>query len=320
MIRRTILPLLGLLLVIFVLLLVALRVSAMVREIQTRDALLPPEGRLVETSMGKVYVEEYGPADGTPVLLVHGSVGWAGFWVETSDALVAAGYRAIAFDLSPMGYSDRDPNADYSRTRQAERLIALTQAMGITPVLVAHSFGAGPGVEALMRTPDAFQSAVIVAGALGVGSEPKPLAWPLRSKLIRELAVSATITNPPALPYLLRMFLHKKDRATPLYIDILTRPYAREGTTAALADWLPTLLSTSAAARSIRPEAYDKIDMPVALIWGEEDTTTPVTQGEWLLGAITRSTLTRLPDLGHIPQIEDPEAFQKALLDALAQL
>ncbi|PTX57704.1 alpha-beta hydrolase superfamily lysophospholipase [Litoreibacter ponti] len=320
MFRRTILPAFGLVLLALALLVVALRLSAMQRETVSRDDLLPARGEMVNTSMGAVYVDARGPEEGVPVLLVHGSVGWAGFWGETSDALAAAGYRAIAFDLSPMGFSDRDPKADYTRPRQAQRILSLIRALNIKPILLAHSFGAGPGVEALMDTPDRFRAAVIVAGALGVGSEPAPLPAPLRPAWVREAVVSATITNPPALPYLLAMFLHKKDRATPEYVDILTTPYPREGTTEAIADWLPTLLSTVPEARSIDPEAYPRIDLPITLIWGEEDTATPIAQGEWLRDTIPGSSLIRLPDLGHIPQIEDPAVFQKALLDALGQL
>lgn len=319
MFRRAILPLLGVLILALAVLLVALRLSAAHREQMSRDTMLPPEGRLVNTSMGAVYVEERGPADGQPVLLVHGSVGWAGFWVDTADALAQSGYRAIAFDLSPMGFSDRDAGGDYTRPRQAQRILSLIRALNIQPVLVAHSFGAGPGVEAMMEAPDRFKSAVIIAGALGVGSEPAALPAPLRPAWLRETAVAATITNPAALPYLLRMFLHRKDQATPCQIEILTRPYPREGTTKAIAEWLPTLLSTDGEARSIQPKAYAQITRPVALIWGEEDTATPISQGVWLWQQIPNSSLTRLPGLGHIPQIEDPPAFQKALLDALAQ-
>ena len=100
------------------------RIAAMLREVQTVEQALPDKGMLVATDMGQVYVEEAGPSDGMPVLLVHGSVGWARLWAETSEALAMAGYRAIAFDLTPMGFSDRDPDADYSRDRQADRLNA----------------------------------------------------------------------------------------------------------------------------------------------------------------------------------------------------
>jgi len=268
-----------------------------------------------------VYVEETGPRDAQPVLLVHGSVGWSRFWFETSDALAKAGYRAIAFDLSPMGYSERDPAGDYSRATQAARINALVDAMGIKPVLVAHSFGAGPATEAVMLQQEKYAGFVIVDGAIGVGSheDARTLPLPLRATLIREAAVSATITNPLLLKPLVQMFLHKKDAATDTYMQLLKRPFTLDGTTSELAQWLPTLLVPPTDALSTRRDSYAAITLPTGIIWGEEDTATPPSQGRELHALIPGSTLVMLPGLGHIPQIEDPAAFQKALLDLLGQ-
>jgi len=297
------------------------RGAAALRETEDRLAFMPDQGAMVQTNLGEVYVEQSGPEDGIPVLLVHGSVGWARFWYETSDALAKAGYRAIAFDLSPMGYSERDPKHDYSRQTQADRIAALAAALGIKPVLVAHSFGAGSGTEALMRHPDAFAAYIIVDGAIGLGADPnKTLPLPLRSKWLREVGVSLSITNPLALRPLLRAFLHKKDAATRAYLDLLRQPFRVKGTTEALGYWLPTLLEPPAGAQSLVPENYAKIEIPVGILWGAEDTATPLEQGEELQSLITGAQLTVLPGLGHIPQIEDPAAFQKALLDMLGQL
>ncbi len=307
-------------LILIVLLLVGLRGLAALRETDSVDEGKPPDGRLIDTAMGQVHVLETGPETGIPLLLIHGSVGWSAFWSETLNALGDAGYRATAIDFSPMGYSERDPSGDYGRVRQAERLIALIDAMETRPILIAHSFGAGPGMEALFRSADRFQGAVIVAGAIGVGSDQNPKTLPvvLKPKIMRELAVSATITNPYVLKPMLQLFLAKKDRALPEYLDILRRPNTRAGTTSAIADWLPTLLETPKGAISISRTDYPNLDLPVAYIWGELDTATPLPQGEELHGITKNSTLTVLPGLGHIPHIEDPDAFNAALLSALS--
>ncbi|MEM9585068.1 MAG: alpha/beta hydrolase [Pseudomonadota bacterium] len=305
--------------IVVVVVVIGFRLDAYEREVESREFHLPQLGKVIQTSLGDVYIEEEGFVNGTPVLLVHGSVGWSRFWHETTYALGKAGYRAIAMDLSPMGYSERSADGDYSRVMQANRIVALAEAMKIKPVLVAHSFGAGPGTEAIMRAPDRFQSYVIVDGAIGVGSHlsGKTLPALLRPQWVREFAVALTVTNRLALKPLLQMFLHKKGAATPEYLDLLKQPMALEGTTPELAKWLPTLLVPPQDALSTRPEAYAKIDLPVGIIWGAEDTATPVAQGEELNQLISGSRLIVLEGLGHIPQIEDAPAFQKALLDLL---
>ena len=97
-----------------ILVIAAYRVAADQRERMTADQLLPPNGRFVETAHGRIHALEAGPEDGPPVLLIHGSVGWAGLWAPTMDHLAAEGYRVIAIDLPPMGLSDRSNHTDYS--------------------------------------------------------------------------------------------------------------------------------------------------------------------------------------------------------------
>ncbi len=317
---RRIVRIFGILVGLLVLVLLAFRLAAHVRETEPR-ATAPDTGRMVQTAMGEVFVDTRGPETGVPILLIHGSVGWSGFWAETSDVLANAGYHALAVDLSPMGYSERDPKGDYRRTRQGQRILALVEALQVQPILLAHSFGAGAGTEALIAQPDAFRSAVIVAGAIGLDSHKtgKPLPLVLRPRVTRELAVAATITNPLALKPMLRAFLHQKHRADP-YLEILQQPFDLEGTTPAIADWLPSLLTPDPEARSTHPKAFAALDLPIALIWGAEDTATPLSQGQRLQALIPGATLTVLEDLGHIPQIEDPARFQAALLAALDRL
>jgi len=318
MIRRILIILIA----IAVLVPAGFRGAALLREVQTVEQALPDAGRLVATAMGQVYVEEAGPDDGIPVLLVHGSVGWARLWAETSAALAGAGYRAIAFDLAPMGFSDRDPNADYSRENQADRINALIAALEIRPIIAAHSFGAGPGLEAVMKTPDAYAGLIIIDGAVGVGSHEldKSMPLPLRPLWLRRVALSMTVTNPLATKWLLSLFLHRKDRANDHYADILRRPAVLQGSTEELAKWLPSLLVPPKDALSTRPEALRALAKPTAIIWGREDTATPLAQGEELASLIPDSRLIVLDDVGHIPQIEDPEAFNAALIDAVQKL
>lgn len=308
--------------VAIVIVVIGFRVAAYGRETDVRDLSRPGLGQTVSTELGEVYVEEHGFVQGQPVLLVHGSVGWSRFWFETSLALGDAGYRVIAMDLSPMGYSERDPDADYSRVKQAARIVALAEALDIEPILVAHSFGAGPATEAVMRLPDRFAGYVIVDGAIGIGTaDPlKTLPKILEPSWVREFAVALTITNPIALKPLLQMFLHKKDAATPEYLELLKKPMSLQGTTRELANWLPTLLVPPRDALSTQRESYASLSMPVGIIWGAEDTATPLAQGEELNRLIEGSRLTVLEGLGHIPQIEDPPVFTKALIDMLAEL
>ncbi|MCU0828484.1 MAG: alpha/beta hydrolase [Tabrizicola sp.] len=302
-------------------LLLGLRMTAAIREVGLLAQDPPEEGRIVETDLGPIYIEELGPETGPAILLFHGSVGWSRMWRPTQEALAAKGYRAIAFDMPPMGWSFRDPAGDYSRATQARRTLALIKALRIRPVLVAHSFGAGPAAEAAMQAPASVAGLVVVSGAIGLGRDGTDQAppWPLGYPFMRELAVSATITNPPMMGTLLRQFLHRQDAATPEIIAMLNRPGRRAGTTSAIAAWVPSLLVPPAGALSTTPEAWQTLDLPLAFLWGDRDTATPLAQGQ-ALADLTGAPLSILTEVGHIPQIEAPAEFQAALIALLADL
>lgn len=295
------------------------RLAADLRETEAASDAAPADGRLVPTALQGIFAIERGPADGPPVLLIHGSVGWSGSWRHTLEILANDGYRAIAIDLPPMGYSDRDPSGDYGRAATAARILAFTQAERITPHIVAHSFGAGAAVQAVMQRPDTFASLTIVSGALPLDPEAAQLPAILRPMWLREVLVSATVTNPLASRRLLQAFLHRDETATNDVLEVLAQPSHLEGATQALSIWLPTLLVPPTNLPSVTSTAYPDLTLPTALIWGAEDTTTPLAQGENLHALIPGTTLTVLPDVGHIPMIEDPAAFDAALLSALSQ-
>ncbi len=301
---------------------IAFRVAAMNREVATASELLLPESRVVETDHGNIHALEVGPADGVPVLLIHGSVGWSGLWRDTLVYLAGEGYRAVAMDLPPMGLSDRLEGMDYSRQAQGLRILSFVEAMELKPIVVAHSFGAGAAVEALMAEADRFQGAVIVAGALNLGEDGtgQELPLPLRPGLLREAALSITVTNPYVTKFLFQQFVYRTERITPDVVTLLEYPFQRNETTEALADWLPTLLVPPRGAASTVPARYSEIDLPVALIWGREDTVTPPAQGQALSDALGGVPIQWMDATGHIPQIEDPATFHQNLAEALARI
>ena len=325
MVFRVLRGLLGLslvLVVVCVVVILGLRGTAALRETAVLEDSIPPEGRQIQTETGAIYIEEAGPASGPALLLVHGSVGWSRIWAEITPALNSAGYRTIAMDLPPMGYSDRDPGEDYGRATQAKRITALAKALGVKPILIAHSFGAGPAVEAAMLYPDAYQGMVLISAAVGLDAHLNETDLPafLRPLAVRQLAISATATNFMATGALVRLFLNRKDMLTLAHIETLQQAWWLQGTTRALAGWVPNLLVPPRDALSTRPLSYASVAMPVALIWGDRDTTTPIAQAEALQAALGDATLAVLPDVGHIPQIEDPEALRAALVVALASV
>lgn len=307
-----------------VLLLVAIgfRIWVHLRESEDPLTTMPERGEII----AGIYSQSWGEEENPTAILLHGTGAWSGLWEETGEALAHAGYHAVAIDIPPFGFSERDLNNDYSRTTQAKRLSAFIKKLNPSlgaPIMVAHSFGASVGVETVLRYPDLFSGLVVIDGALGIGSTKKPdavIPTIIKPPLIREAVVSLTATNPLLTKRLLASLIHRKDRAIEPYIGILKVPSKRMGNTKALAAWLPWLLAAHPDDLSIKRESYATWNGPTEVIWGDKDTVTPLVQGRELADLLPQSELTVLEDVGHIPQIEEPAGFQSALIKALNRI
>lgn len=308
---------LALLLFAFVLLLI-LRAAAAWRE---HAVAAPKDTARFATPLGAVAARESGPADGPAIILVHGTAAWSGFWSEIAAHLAQRGWRVVAIDLPPFGWSDRDSAGRYDRASQAERLSAIAGALGTKPIVMGHSFGAGSVTELALRHPEQLRGVVLVDAALG---ELDPKAEPtaakaLRSGAVAQLTTSAMLTNPAALEPFLRSMIYRKEQAH-RWIAVLGAPMQRDGTTTAYADWLPNLFTKQDGAWSRNSKKLGAIRVPTALIWGAEDSVTPLSQAKRIAELTRARSLHVLPGVGHIPHIEDPHAFEAALDQSLADL
>lgn len=298
------------------------------REVQTAAEAAPPTGRFVHAMDVELFVQEAGPPQGPAVLLVHGTGAWSETWRPTMVALAEAGYHAIAIDLPPFGYSQRPETADYTRERQGARIAAVLEALEVRDVvLVGHSFGAGPTVEAALVAGDRARALVLVDAALGVraeGEAPSPPSMPVRALLaippLRDAVVAALLTNPAMARRLIQSFIDDPARATEERVEVYRRPLAVAGTTASVGDWLPSLLGPGSDAPSEQEATYRALRLPVVAIWGGRDTITPPEQGRRLVSITPGAELLLLDDVGHIPQLEDPPQFNRLLLDALRRV
>jgi len=132
--------------------------------------------------------------------------------------------------------------------------------------------------------------------------------------------VSLTVTNPLLTRTFLAMLIEKKERATPEYVAILQKPLVIRNTTRDVGVWLLDFLSDDRDALSADRKAYARIATRTAIIWGDKDSVTPLAQAHDLHEIIPTSTLSILVGVGHIPQIEDPETFNRVLVGQLVMM
>ena len=247
--------------------LVAFRVAAAMREAGRPIEAAGAGARYQIVSGLRIHYREWGPADGKSLLLVPGTMAWSGTWNDIAEPLGKLGYRVVALDLPPFGFSDRPSNADYSRAATAKLILGFANTVGLNRfALGVHSYGGGAAIEAAFAAPERINALILLDVALGLGKPytKPPLLKPLEWQPLRNLVISATFTNPLMIGKGLRDF--------------------RE---------------------------------PALVIWGGQDTVTPLDQGEEIAAAFPQGRLEILDNVNHIPHVEKPEAVVQLISDFL---
>jgi haloalkane dehalogenase len=160
--------------------------SAPVRVLRTPDERLAqlaafpyqPAYVSVDDDLRMAYVEA-GPADGPPVLLLHGEPTWSYLWRAVIPPLVDAGCRVIAPDLIGFGRSDKPAEvADHSYARHVEWMGRFVDALGLDQLtLVGHDWGGLIGLRLAAERPAAFARLVATNTGLPTGEDPMPEVW-----------------------------------------------------------------------------------------------------------------------------------------------
>ena len=110
--------------------------------------------RFVDAAGLRVHVAEAGPADGDPVVCLHGWPQHWYAWRHLIGPLAAAGKRVVCPDLRGLGWTEA-PRAGYLKQQLAEDVLATLDALGLGRVkLVGHDWGGWVGFLICLGTPE----------------------------------------------------------------------------------------------------------------------------------------------------------------------
>ena len=102
---------------------------------------------------------------GAPVVLIPGLFGSAYAFRHLLERLPAAGHQAMVVEPLGIGTSARPEDADYSLTRQADRIAHVMRELRTGPaIVVAHSTGASVALRLAYRHPDLVRGIVSLDG------------------------------------------------------------------------------------------------------------------------------------------------------------
>ncbi|WP_018216145.1 haloalkane dehalogenase [Salinispora vitiensis] len=142
-----------------------------------------------------------GPADGEPVLLLHGEPSWSFLYRKVIPVLAEAGLRAIAPDLIGFGRSDKPAErSEHSYARHVEWIRSFAfDKLDLTGVtLVGQDWGGLIGLRLVAEHPDRFARVVAANTGLPTGDQPMPELWWQFRRMVEtapELTVSRLVQS-----------------------------------------------------------------------------------------------------------------------------
>lgn len=259
----------------------------------------------------ELHYEEAG--SGPPIVFVHEFAGDARSW-ELQLRFFARRYRCVAFHARgyPPSAVPTDPTA-YSQDRATDDIAAVIRALGLAPAhVVGLSMGAFATLHLGLRHPQLARS--LTAAGVGYGAAPDK-----RAQFRAEVDASVAKLREQGMARFAETYAHGPTRLIfeekdPRGFAEFARQLAEHSTEGSALTMLgvqrerPSLFDLEAGFRALR--------LPTLIIAGDEDDPT-LEPAIFLKRTISTSALLVLPKCGHTMNLEEPDAFNRAVLDFL---
>ena len=245
---------------------------------------MTPAPQRARTNGGELAYLDVGA--GPPVLLVHGFPQTSAMWADLSG-LLAGRFRVIAPDLLGAGDSDQPRDAPLDLAAQSGYLGELLDVLGLARVAaVGEGFGGGIAQRLAL---DGRADALVLLNPVVHGYWPSELARSLLDGR-GESDVASAIGS------IVDAGMGHRDRLPDARLREYVRPFEEAGGAAAFLRWVHALDGTGLEDSA---EGFARLEIPVLILWGEDDPYAPVEAAEELNEWISTSSLGLLPGCGH---------------------
>jgi pimeloyl-ACP methyl ester carboxylesterase len=265
-------------------------------------------GRMIDTPAGRIFAVERGAMNsGTPILVLHGFPTSSWDFAEAIERL-ARHHHVVTFDFLGFGLSDKPPHASYSLLEQADIALAVARTFDLRKVhLVAHDMGTSVATELVARRewkqlPIELETLTLTNGSVHVD--------------LAQLTVGQRLLRTPLGPLFARLNSRRTFGAQIKQVcakkpseeeidamwELCTRDHGVQR--------LPRLIGYVEERyrfydRWIQP--LTRLDVPTLIAWGEQDPVAVMAIAHALHNEIPNAKLVTFPELGHWPQVEDPD-------------
>ena len=246
---------------------------------------------------------------GPAVLLLHGFPLSRRVWEPQVGPLVDAGFRVIVPDLRGFGES-AVPEEGYDMNTFADDIVALMNYLGVGRAVVGGmSMGGYVLLDLLARYPQRLNAAMFLvtrAAADDAAGREK------RTALAAAVAGGDLLVVPEAFSGVL--FAPQTPAEKPALVAEV-RGWMEQTSPQGLIGGLMAIRDREDCSALVA-----KLDLPALVLGADADNAIPLAESQNLAAELPQATLVTLAGGGHMVNLEQPEAFNQALLDFLVTL
>jgi pimeloyl-ACP methyl ester carboxylesterase len=239
------------------------------------------------------------------VLLLHAFPLHSGMWSRQIAALEQR-HRVVALDYRGLGKSAVPPES-FSMAMLAEDVRALLAHLRIERAGVAGlSMGGYLAFELYRQQPSLFRGLALCDTRAGADTD--------EGKAGREKFARTAIER--GLGWV-------ADEMLPKLLGPAPDPAVVKEVRALVSGGTPAGVAAAQRAMAGRPDStatLASVACPVLVIVGEQDGLTPPAEAEKMAKAVKGAKLVRSPGAGHLPCVENPDAFNRALVEFMDAL
>jgi pimeloyl-ACP methyl ester carboxylesterase len=235
----------------------------------------------IEIDGKKIHYEQEG--SGAPIIFVHG---WGGTINSLRNLahLASKQYKTTILDLPGFGQS-KNPAPDWGVEQYADLVIKFIQKLNLNPVLYfGHSFGGSLGLYISVNKPEIIKKLVLCNSAYKRSQKTSKSVKSIKSQILAKIPFFDKVEKP--IKYIVYRILFPKS-------DLIKFPHLESNFRIIMTQDLTDLA--------------DKVKTPTLILWGDQDTYTPVAYAYELHKKIKNSQLKVFPDIRHNLPLQYPE-------------
>jgi pimeloyl-ACP methyl ester carboxylesterase len=251
-----------------------------------REALHGVGSRSVQVQGYRIHYLVEGPADGQPVVLVHGLGGRCEDWRNLAPYLARAGFRVYMPDLLGYGRSQMPAEFSYSVRDEAGIVIGFLDALGLKQVDLGGWSMGGWIVQLVAAEAPGRVARLMLFDSAGLHVTPD---WDTRL---------FTPKTPAQLDQLESLLTPHPDPIPGFVATDILRLSGRNG-------WVvDRAMASMLTGQDVTDTVLPALKMPLLIMWGEKDRLLPVDQAQEMHKLAPRSDLEVMAGCGHLAPVE----------------